>query len=200
MPLGSIGATVAGTALKSTGLPGWAIWGLVTVGSGIIKAWTDPKPSYPELRETAEEKWFQSRVDMGAALVKRKKLASSMAATIMGNTQRVLGFKSPRSVGFDVKMKEIKSTLPASSSHADNIAILQTAQVYDDFVEDTKQIATRNISKTKVFSDVAPDIEGKPTKQPSIVIETTKGKAGLEPPEKKKVNILGQRLPDEKED
>ncbi len=123
-------------------LPLWAIVALVNTASSVVSAWTSPDPQIPEQRETAQEKWFQSRVDMGAALVKRKEIAGTMASTILGRSPMFF-----RNFHFDEKMKEIKSTLPAGSGHSNNIAILQTAKMYDDFVEDTTTIATRTKAK-----------------------------------------------------
>ena len=163
-------------------LPPWAIWGLVSAGSSILQSWTAPKTSYPEQRETAEEKWFQSRVDMGAALVKRRNTASEMAATVM---QRAPAYF--QNYHFDAKMNEIKSTLPANSTHANNIAILQTAKMYGDYTEETSEIQTRDISP-KV------DVLGRKEGQPGITIEKTdKGK-------KERFNVLGQRLPDDEDE
>jgi len=171
----------------------WVVMALVTTGSGIVKSWTDPKPVYPEQRETAEEKWFQSRVDMGAALVKRKKIAAEMAGLVLQQHSPLFHFYR-QNANFDAKMKEIRASLPANSTHANNIAILQASEMYDDFTEETKEIQTRDISKVESKIDT-----GEGTKQPSVVIETKKGKAGTTKPEKKRYNVLGQRLPD-KED
>ncbi len=56
-----------------------AIASLVSSG---IQALTAPKQ--PEVPQSAEDKWFESRIKIGATLVKRRNLARSIAASITG--------------------------------------------------------------------------------------------------------------------